>query len=278
VADEAGPALRHIAERRAFTHLRRALAGDGTFGTETLDRLEAVVAEQLACARDHGAGEVTVVATAAVRQARNPEVLVARLRERLGVELRILSETDEGHMAFRGACAALMGREADVAGTPLAVVDVGGGSSELVFGVAGSGPRRCVSLPLGSGVLTDAFLTDDPPAERAVAAAERRVDEVLATVTVEPPSRALAVGGSATSLCAMAGRRLDERAFAAALAVLLEAPAAAVAPRLGLDPQRVRLLPAGLLILRGFARRLGVALEPVTGGLREGVLLEGAGG
>jgi exopolyphosphatase/pppGpp-phosphohydrolase len=76
------------------------------------------------------------------------------------------------------------------------------------------------------------------------------------------------------SLCAMAGRRLDEPAFANALGTLLEAPAAAVAPRLGLDPERVRLLPGGLLILRGFARRLGVALEPVSGGLREGVLLE----
>jgi exopolyphosphatase/pppGpp-phosphohydrolase len=85
----------------------------------------------------------------------------------------------------------------------------------------------------------------------------------------------LAVGGSATSLCRLAGAaRLDGEAFAGALEILTAQPARRIATEHGIDPVRARLLPAGLLILESLAPRLGHAVEVVRGGVREGVLLE----
>ncbi|MGA9859948.1 MAG: hypothetical protein WBQ18_18935, partial [Solirubrobacteraceae bacterium] len=87
----------------------------------------------------------------------------------------------------------------------------------------------------------------------------------------------LAVGGSATSLCRLAGSVLDDAAFERTLKLLGTAPAATVATRHAIDPQRCRLLPAGLLILRSSAALFGAPLEVGRGGIREGVLLEALG-
>jgi exopolyphosphatase/guanosine-5'-triphosphate,3'-diphosphate pyrophosphatase len=87
-------------------------------------------------------------------------------------------------------------------------------------------------------------------------------------------SAAFAVGGSATSLRRLAGPRLDDAVVAEALRVLCEAHSTEIAERMDLDARRVRLLPAGLLVLAAAARRLGHSLELTRGGLREGVALD----
>jgi exopolyphosphatase/guanosine-5'-triphosphate,3'-diphosphate pyrophosphatase len=86
------------------------------------------------------------------------------------------------------------------------------------------------------------------------------------------------VGGSAASLSRLAGRILDAGAFAGALAELIAAPRRDVARRFGLEVERVRLLPAGLVILQAASERFGTPLIVAGGGLREGVLLEASGG
>jgi exopolyphosphatase/pppGpp-phosphohydrolase len=86
------------------------------------------------------------------------------------------------------------------------------------------------------------------------------------------------VGGSAASLSRLAGRILDAGAFARALAELVAAPRREVARRFGLDVERVRLLPTGLVILQAASELFGAPLVVAGGGLREGVLLESAGG
>jgi exopolyphosphatase/guanosine-5'-triphosphate,3'-diphosphate pyrophosphatase len=91
---------------------------------------------------------------------------------------------------------------------------------------------------------------------------------------VPHPAEAVAVGGSAASLCRLAGPFLDGEALKRALDLLARTRAADVARRFGLDRERVRLLPAGLLILEGVAGRFGVPLSVARGGIREGVLLE----
>jgi exopolyphosphatase / guanosine-5'-triphosphate,3'-diphosphate pyrophosphatase len=82
------------------------------------------------------------------------------------------------------------------------------------------------------------------------------------------------VGGSATSLRSLAGDRLHPDAVARAMELLTRGPAAELARATGLDPQRIRLLPAGLLILEVVAERFGTAPAVGSGGIREGVLLE----
>jgi exopolyphosphatase / guanosine-5'-triphosphate,3'-diphosphate pyrophosphatase len=88
---------------------------------------------------------------------------------------------------------------------------------------------------------------------------------------------AVAVGGSAASLPTLVGPVLDRAAIERALATLGSAPAADVARRHGLAPERTELLPAGILVLGAAARLLGMPLRIARGGLREGVVLELAG-
>jgi exopolyphosphatase/guanosine-5'-triphosphate,3'-diphosphate pyrophosphatase len=150
---------------------------------------------------------------------------------------------------------------------------VGGGSSELAVGTVAEGARWICSLPVGSGVLADAHLRSDPPSPEELAAL--RAAAAGAFAAVDPPHTdvAVAVGGSATSLRRLVGPVLDESSIAQALEAVVADRAAAVARELGLEAERVRLLPAGLAVLDEATRAFGSPLELALGGLREGVLL-----
>ncbi len=87
----------------------------------------------------------------------------------------------------------------------------------------------------------------------------------------------MAVGGSAASLRQLVGEELDAKSLKRALRLLTSAPAVDVARRYDLDPQRVRLMPAGLLALAAAGKVLDRPLQIGRGGLREGVLLDLAG-
>ncbi len=184
----------------------------------------------------------------------------------------MLSPEEEARLAFIGA-AGTLGRVPDGA---LGVVDVGGGSSELVVGAAPDTVGWWASFALGSGDLADGFFRSDPPADTELSAARARVADALDGIDVPQPVEALAVGGSAASTATLAGPRLDADAFKRAFALLASEPASRIAARFSLDLERVRLLPAGLLILEAASRLFGVALAVGRGGIREGVLLEAA--
>jgi len=255
---------------RSFTQLRRGVLDGGRISPEKIAEVVAVVSSQLALARELGAAEVLGVATAAVRRAANGAELIAAVRDASGLEVVILSEEQEARMAFIGA-ATTLGHLPDGA---LGVVDVGGGSSELVVGVAPDEVRWSASFAVGSGDLADLCLRSDPPSEAELRDAHDRVQQALAGVDVPQPAEAVAVGGTATSLRLFAGAVLDSAAFGRSLALLATERAAVIAARFGLDTERVRLLPAGLLILQGASELLGAPLQIGRGGLREGVLLE----
>ncbi len=270
VADHVGDRLVEIHQERAFTRIGRGLAGSGTIGEAKIGEVVAVVSGQLARARECGAQELRGVATAAIRTATNGTELVAAIARHTGLEVVILSGEEEARLAFTGAAAML----AAVPSGDLGVIDVGGGSSEIVVGRAPADVRWWTSVAIGSGALTDQCLAGDPPRASEIAAARARITGVLASVSPPRPELSVAVGGSATSLARLAGPDLDVAALARSLATLIEEPAAEVARRFAIDSQRARLLPAGLLILEAIASRLGAALRVGCGGIREGVLLE----
>ncbi len=159
-------------------------------------------------------------------------------------------------------------------GGDLGVVDVGGGSSELVVGVAPDQVRWCTSFGVGSGDLTAQVLRSDPPSSEELARARAQLADAVAGIDVPHPAEAVAVGGSAASLRRLAGPVLDATAFRRALGLLSGENAAEVARRFALDIERVRLLPAGLLILQAASELFGASLQIARGGVREGVLLE----
>jgi exopolyphosphatase/guanosine-5'-triphosphate,3'-diphosphate pyrophosphatase len=270
VAECESQRLFEVHQERAFTRIGKGLLADLIIAPEKITEVVDVVASQVAHARELGSQEILGVATAAIRRAANGAALVAAIKEACGLEIRILGAQEEGRLAFVGASRTLGHAPAGTLG----VVDVGGGSSELVVGTAPDQVSWCVSFGVGSGDLADDYLRSDPPSETELRLARARVDKALEGIEAPRPGEAVAVGGSATSLRRLAGPLLDAEAFKRTLALLCAEATADVARRFALDRERIRLLPAGLLILQAASELFGAALQIGHGGIREGVLLE----
>jgi exopolyphosphatase/guanosine-5'-triphosphate,3'-diphosphate pyrophosphatase len=262
VAEVKDGRLTEVLQQRAFTRIGMA----PEIAPEKIEEVGRVVADQVALARDAGAAGVRVVATAAIRAAVNRDEFVAGMP----VAIEILDEDEEARMAFLGATETLA---AELPGT-VAVVDVGGGSTEIAVGTVAGGVEWSSSFLVGSGGLADRYLDTDPPTLTELRAARDHAMEVLATRAFPPADRAVAVGGSAASLRTVVGEALDPRSLKRALGILCEGPCGHVAARYSLDAERVRLLPAGILILDAAAQRLRRPLHIGRGGLREGVVLD----
>ena len=273
VADVAGGRVEEVLARREFTRLGSALRRTGALPDAAIERVASMVAEQRAEAEAAGAEKLRVVATAAIRAARNRADLRVRVQAAAGVSVDVLGSDDEARLAFAGALAS---RNARLEGE-IAVVDVGGLSSEIAIGTAAGGVAWSASLPVGSGFLADAYLRGDPPGAGELRAVREHAAGAFDGLDLPAPAHALAVGGSAASMCRLVGPRLDGAAADVGLRTLSSAPCAELARRHDLDPVRVRLLPAGLMILAEASDRLGRPLELGCGGLREGVCLDLAG-
>jgi exopolyphosphatase / guanosine-5'-triphosphate,3'-diphosphate pyrophosphatase len=273
VAEARDGQLTEVLQRRAFTRLGRGMQPGGTISSEKIAETARVVSEHREAAEAAGAAPIRTVATAVIRHAANRAELCAALRERCGVEVCVLDGPEEARLAFLGATRTL-GRTLD---GPIAVVDVGGGSTEIAIGTMAGGVEWSASFPFGSGLLADSHLHSDPPTAAELDAVRAHAAQALAGAAPPPVTAAIAVGGSAASLRRLVGEVLEPAALARALAVLCGDGAAGVAARYELDPQRVRLMPAGLLALSAAAEVLGRPLLIGNGGLREGVVLDLAG-
>ena len=268
VAERDGARLREVVAVRRFLPL--VPGTDGAIPAEAVAELARIVAAHVRLARGHAVDEVRVVGTAAVRGARNRDYLCEAVRRRAGVPVEVLTGEQEAGLAFAGALATL----AEPPAGPIGVIDVGGGSSELVTGTARDGVTWWTSLPLGSGTLAERHLRSDPPALDELAAVRAEIDVALADVHPPATELVLAVGGSATTLAAATGGELAPATIARILAVLIAEPAAEAAKRLGLHVERVRLMPVGLLALEAAWGVFGQApLQIALGGLREGVVM-----
>ncbi len=241
----------------------------GRISPAKLARAEAAAATLTAKARELGCSRLEVLVTSPGRQAANGEELRAALERGSGQEVRILSAEEEARLAHAGAVAAARPRDESVA-----VVDVGGGSAQLIVGTTAAGPAWMRSVDLGSLRLTRRLLVSDPPTGRELETARLEVERAFEGVTPPLPLAALATGGSARALRRVAGRRrLAGRHLEGVLRELAKRDSAEIAERYGLTPERARTLPAGTLILAEAQRRLGLPLEVARGGLREGAAL-----
>jgi exopolyphosphatase/guanosine-5'-triphosphate,3'-diphosphate pyrophosphatase len=254
--------LTEVLQRRAFTRI-----GTGpVILPPKIAEVSEVVRSQIALARSVGAERVRVVATASIRAAVNRDEFLAGMS--VGVE--VLDEAEEARLAFLGATATFGAELPGVVG----VVDVGGGSTEIAVGTMAGGVGWSSSFLVGSGVLADHYLRSDPPSSAQLQAVREHAGEVLETRTVPVAEHAVAVGGSAASLRRLVGDVIEPGSLERALGLLCAHPAADIAAHMGLEAERVRLLPAGILILGVAAQRLGRPLEIGRGGLREGLLLD----
>ena len=161
----------------------------GRLADEALARLFAAVDEYAAIVAEHHVDAVRFVATSAARDARNAEVFGRGIEERLGVAPEVVSGDEEAALTYDGATRALV----DVPG-PIAVLDIGGGSTELIVGDAQGHVRAARSLDIGSVRVTERLMPSDPPTAAEIAAARDVVDTALDTL----PSYDVRVGDART--------------------------------------------------------------------------------
>jgi exopolyphosphatase/guanosine-5'-triphosphate,3'-diphosphate pyrophosphatase len=269
VAEPVEGQLKKTMEQRAYTRIGKAVE-KGRIADQKTAEVGEVVATQVRLAQELGAEEIRAVATAAIREAKNGEEVADAVAATAGVPIEILSEEEEGRLSFLGATKTL-GHPAEGL---IGVVDIGGGSTEVILGTVSDGVQSVQSWPVGSGNLADELLSSDPPSAAEIRRARDRIEDIFEGVEIERPAQAVAVGGSATSLRRLVGAVLEYETLERGIRVLCGDPAADVGRRFELDPTRVRILPTGVLLLEKLSDLLGQPLQIGKGGLREGVILD----
>jgi exopolyphosphatase/guanosine-5'-triphosphate,3'-diphosphate pyrophosphatase len=270
VAEPIDGQLKKVMEQRAYTRISKAVDADGAITAAKIEEVGELVATQVRLARELGAVEIRAVATAAVREASNGPEVAAAISAAAGVEVEILSGEEEGRLAFIGATKSL-GHPAEGS---IGVVDIGGGSTEVILGTTTEGVDVVRSWQIGSGVLADELISSDPPSAAEIRRVRDHIEDFFDGVEIPHPAQAVAVGGSATSLRRLVGAVLEYETLERAIRVLSADPAVEVAKRFELDPRRVRILTTGVLLLEKVSELLGQPLQIGKGGLREGIILD----
>jgi exopolyphosphatase/guanosine-5'-triphosphate,3'-diphosphate pyrophosphatase len=270
VAEPSDGQLTKVMEQRAYTRIGKAKDRKGRISKEKIEEVAEVVETQVKLARELGAESFRAVATAAIRDARNGKAVAEAVAERAEIPVEIVSEHEEGRLAFIGATKSL-GHPSD---GRVAVVDVGGGSTEITLGTISGGVEDVMSWPIGSGMLADDLIESDPPSASEVRRIRDRIEDVFTGVEIERPDQAVAVGGSSTSLRRLTGVVLEYETLERSIRVLCGAESVEVARQFELDPVRVRILPTGVLVLEKISELLGQPLQIGKGGIREGIVLD----
>jgi exopolyphosphatase/guanosine-5'-triphosphate,3'-diphosphate pyrophosphatase len=218
----------------------------------------------------NGAPDPTVLATSAVRDAENGPELEERVRKTTGLKMRLISGEEEATLGFRGALSAL--GESWVG--PALVVDLGGGSAQLIVGEASGGPLMQVSLPLGSNRTTERFVSKDPAKKKELRALDEHVKEMMPGWSLSSRVRVAAVGGSARAILKITRDTLTVERLRKLAAEITDHPSAVLAREHGLTPERARVLPAAITTLAAVLEHFGKEeLTVARGGLREGTVL-----
>lgn len=254
---------------------------------EAMDRAVSCLRRMRRIAASHGAGELRAVATSATREATNAEAFLERARHEAGVEIDVISGLEEARLIHLGVLQTL-----PVFDQRILVIDIGGGSTELLIGERGD-TLAARSFKLGAVRLTDRFFPGGDLTDSAVDDCREYVRSVLTHFERDADEhgfdRAVASSGTAESLARMVRARRNEPAprtynafeFAAdeLHAVVDELCATRTAGQRakldGLEPARADIAPAGAIILDEITRRFGV--DTITfseGALRDGVLLD----
>lgn len=282
VAGKDAAGLREVDRRLHLTRLGQGVDATGRFHPEALQRTLAAMADFGAELDDLGVTRRRVVATSAARDAANSEDFFAGVLSRVGVPAEIIAGEEEARLSYLGAALALPG-----VATPLLVVDIGGGSTELVLGVNGE-VLRAVSLNMGSVRLRERFLHDDPPRPDQVAAAREFVNQLLdqSGIDFDQVAAWVGVGGTATSLSALVqrlptydralvhGSVLGSAELAALTDQLLRQPVVEVAKLPTMVPGRADVICGGALILSAIAQRMQREVQVSEADILDGLVAE----
>ncbi len=269
VADVVGGKVAPVERRSRVTRLGRGVDLSGRLSAEAIEEVCETIGEYVAMIGELGAERVEAIATSAVRDAENGGAFVAELRERFALSPRVLDGEEEARLTYLGATSE------HVPTVPTLVIDIGGGSTELIVG-QGREIRFHASMQAGVVRHTERHITSDPPTAQELEslAADVRTS-IEKTVAGQPGAeQGVAVAGTPTSLAAIElglvpydptrvhGHTLTLPSIQRMLSRLASVPLAERVETPGLHPDRAPTLVAGVVILIETMRAFG--LEQVT--------------
>ncbi|MCA2245612.1 Ppx/GppA family phosphatase [Mycobacterium sp. WUMAC-067] len=271
IADVEGSGrLRDVHRETRIVRLGQGVDATGEFAAEAIERTRAALADYAALLAEHGAERVRMVATSAARDVANRDDFFAMTADVLGAVLpgavaEVISGAEEAELSFRGAVG-----ELDSAAGPFVVVDLGGGSTEIVVG--GEAVVASHSADIGCVRLTERCLHSDPPTPAEVAAARQvvreRLEVALGVVPVEGARTWVGLAGTMTTLSALAHNlpaydsaaiHLSHVAGADLLAVCERLIGMTRAERAALPPMhegRADVIGGGAIVVEELAREL----------------------
>ncbi|MEE6281329.1 Ppx/GppA phosphatase family protein [Georgenia sunbinii] len=250
--------LTDVVRRMEVVRLGQGVDRTGLLDPEALERTLHVTREYADACREHGVEVIRFVATSATRDAGNRHTFVSGVRKILGVEPEVISGQEEAALSFAGASSVV---EPEAA-RPLLVVDIGGGSTEIVLG--NDVPIAAASMDIGSVRLTERHLRSDPPGSKRCRAARHDIreglDRIAEVVPLDRTATVVGVAGSITTVTAHAlgltsydrdridGAQLPVETVLASCEALLTAKRKERAAMGFMHPGRVDVIGAGALI------------------------------
>ncbi len=267
IADVAGGRVSEVGRRSRVTRLGRGVDLSGQLSAEAIEAACEAIADYVALYEEAQVDEVVAIATSAVRDASNGDAFVAELRERFALSAKVLDGGEEARLTYLGATAG------DPPGEPTLVIDIGGGSTELVVGT-GSEIDFHTSLQAGVVRHTERHIASDPPTatELESLAGDLRgpIEEAAAALPGGTPASGIAVAGTPTSLAAVEmelepydservhGHVLTLPAIQHLLSRLASVPLVERRRIPGLHPDRAPTIVAGVVILSETMRAFGL--------------------
>jgi exopolyphosphatase/guanosine-5'-triphosphate,3'-diphosphate pyrophosphatase len=287
VAERADGQLAPLLERAEITRLGRGVDATGRLDPDAIAETAAVVGDYARAARALGVERFACVATSAARDASNGPTFFEAVRRAAGLEAAVISGDEEARLVYESAW-----RDFGVPGTGLAVLDVGGGSTEFTFG-DGPAPRGRTSLQVGAVRLTERHVRGDPVSAAELATLRdgaRQALRPLAAMEAPAGGRLVGVAGTVTTLSAVAqalpvydaarvhGAPLALAEIDALVARLAALPVADRAALPGMEPKRADVILAGALVVAEAMRATGFDRLTVSDrGVRWGLLHDLAG-
>jgi exopolyphosphatase/guanosine-5'-triphosphate,3'-diphosphate pyrophosphatase len=284
VAEASGGTISVLEDRATITRLGRGIGGDGRLGQEGIDRTLAALSGYAVLARVHQA-PIFAIGTEALRRAPNAGDFLCRAAALLDTPVEVIDGEREAALTFLSAKQSFP----EAAAQTMVVVDIGGGSTEIVVAHRGA-VDYCRSLPLGSVRLTERHIHHDPPLADEIAALRAEVVGHLAETPFPPQTDQpclVGVAGTVTTLAAMAqdlrsydpalvhGYRLTLPALEQQIDRLRASTQIQREAMVGLDPLRADVILSGAIILGEIARRIGSTYVLVSDrGIRWGLLYE----
>jgi exopolyphosphatase/guanosine-5'-triphosphate,3'-diphosphate pyrophosphatase len=281
--------LRDLHREMRVVRLGQGVDATGELAPEAIERTRVALVDYAVAARRNGVEKVRMVATSATRDARNRDAFFAMTREVLGTEAEVISGDEEARLSFTGAVG-----EQDPDHGPFVVVDVGGGSTELVLGNWNGQSAEVIaakSVDIGCVRITERALKSDPPTPEEIAAADelaaKILNEAFDVVDVSQAKTWIGVAGTITTLSAVAQElteydssrthlsRLSHADIDRLTEHLLSVDHATRAANPVIHPGRVDVIGGGSVIVRALAEQLAARGGPTELVVSEHDILDG---